>query len=333
MKDDKRAAVDRRTLRAAIELAARAPSVHNSQPWRWVLGPQSVHLYADLRRWLPATDADGRDLVISCGAVLHHLRVTLAAAGLTADVHRLPNPGEEDHLAAITVRQAEPGVADLDLAKAISVRRTDRRRYSSWEVPDGFVEDLVGHAAAQGAVLRSVTSAHLRDLLQAAFRAADAIQEDIPGYRTETALWSGGTADGTGIPAANLLRDPLGSGSGTARRFSSGTIEQAAAVDGDAEDGALLLVLGSASDDTLSQLRAGEAASAVLLHATTLGLATCPLSQPLEIGPTRVRVRDEVLGGTLSPQLVLRVGWAPSGPPLPATPRRPVDETIERMPR
>jgi len=60
----------------------------------------------------------------------------------------------------------------------------------------------------------------------------------------------------------------------------------------------------------------------VLLTATTLGLATCPLGQPREIGATTRVLRDEVLEVTLSPQLVLRVGWAPVGPPLPATPRR-----------
>src|SRR3954447_26433689 len=144
---DKSAPLDQRTLRAAIELASHAPSVHNSQPWRWVLGPHSVHLYADVRRWLPTTDADGRDLVVSCGAVLHHLRVAAAAAGLAAQVHRLPNPDEEDHLAAITVRPAAAAESDLGLARAVSTRRTDRRRYSSWEVPDGFVEELVQRAA------------------------------------------------------------------------------------------------------------------------------------------------------------------------------------------
>jgi hypothetical protein len=107
-------------------------------------------------------------------------------------------------------------------------------------------------------------------------------------------------------------------------------IEQA---DSGEPDGAVLLVLGTASDDPLSQLRAGEALSAVLLHATEVGLATsCPLSQPLEVGTSRVVLRAEVLDGTVSPQLVLRVGWAPIGPPLPPTPRRPIDDTIERLP-
>ncbi|HZG89411.1 MAG TPA: NAD(P)H nitroreductase [Pseudonocardia sp.] len=324
-------AVDERTVRAAIELASRAPSVHNSQPWRWVVGPRSVHLYTDPRRRLPVTDADGRDMVLSCGAVLHHLRIALAAAGLTADVRRLPNPDEGDHLAAVTLRPTGTDVAteaDMGLANAISARRTDRRRFGAWEVPAAFVEELVDRAAAQGAVLRAVPAGHPRRVLLAAIRDAARAQEADPRYRTETTMWTGTAVDGIGIPAGNLLRDPLGTGGDTARRFTPGTLEQ-----GVGEDGALLLVLGTASDDTLSQLRAGEAASAVLLHATLLGLATCPLSQPLEVGETRIMIRDRVLGGTLSPQLVLRVGWAPTGEPVRATPRRPVDDTVERMPR
>ena len=87
-------------------------------------------------------------------------------------------------------------------------------------------------------------------------------------------------------------------------------------------------MLGTASDDRLSQLRAGEALSAVILHATQAGLATCPLSEVLEIEETRTALRDEVLEGTLSPQLLVRIGWAPPQP-LPATPRLPVDATID----
>jgi nitroreductase len=91
-------------------------------------------------------------------------------------------------------------------------------------------------------------------------------------------------------------------------------------------------VLGSASDDRLSQLRAGEAMSAVLLQATQLGLATCPLSQPLEVFSARRVLQDQVLGGTLIPQLVLRIGFAPDAPPLPATPRRPIRDILRPEP-
>jgi hypothetical protein len=72
----------------------------------------------------------------------------------------------------------------------------------------------------------------------------------------------------------------------------------------------------------------------VLLGATELGLAASVLSQPLEIAFTRRFLRDRVLAGAVNPQLLLRVGWPPAGAPeIPATPRRPVVETVTRFPR
>ncbi len=313
--------IDPQTVRSALALACRAPSVHNSQPWRWRVGDTSVHLYADLRRWLPATDAEGRDLVVSCGAALHHARVALAAAGLRSTVVRLPNPDDEpDHLAAIVLAAGPPSDADLALAGAITRRRTDRRPFSTWEVPGRMVAELVTRAAEQGAVLTDVSGAG--GPLVAAITEAARIQEGAAAYRHETAMWSGRSSGDDGIPARNLL--PHAPADTPARRFASGTIVQ---VDLDEPDGAMLAVLGTASDDLLSQLRAGEALSAVSLHATTLGLATCPLSQPLEVASTRATVRDGMLQGAMSPHLVLRIGWAP-GTPLTPTPRRPIDDVL-----
>lgn len=315
--------VDRRTVRSAVELATRAPSVHNSQPWRWRIGDRTVHLYADVQRWLPVTDADGRDLLVSLGAVLHHLRVALAASGLRATVHRFPNPDEPDHVAAVELRPRVPAETDLGLAAAIVARRSDRRRYSDWEVPSLLVTELISRAAEQGATLRPMTAGGARARIEQAVMAAAAAHAALPAYHTETVLWTGRVASDDGVPVANLLRDV--EGNGTNRLFPSGTVAQQ---DSDTLDGGLLAVLGTASDDRLSQLRAGEALSAVLLYATQAGLATCPLSEILEVEATRTALRDEVLEGTLSPQLLLRFGWAPPAP-LPATPRLPVDATID----
>lgn len=49
---------DTETIHAALALAMRAPSIHNSQPWQWRVGERSVHLYADLDRHLTSTDPD-----------------------------------------------------------------------------------------------------------------------------------------------------------------------------------------------------------------------------------------------------------------------------------
>ena len=72
---------DHETVYTALSLATRAPSVHNTQPWRWRVGSDSLHLYTERGLNLPSTDPDGRDLILSCGIALHHCVVALAALG------------------------------------------------------------------------------------------------------------------------------------------------------------------------------------------------------------------------------------------------------------
>src|SRR5919206_3994376 len=115
----KRYLPDNETVRSVIALAVRAPSIHNSQPWRWVTGDSSVHLFTDADRQLPATDPDGRDLLVSCGAALHHARVAFAAAGWGATVHRLPNPARPAHLTAVECFPRVGTTEDITLAAAI----------------------------------------------------------------------------------------------------------------------------------------------------------------------------------------------------------------------
>ena len=96
------------------------------------------------------------------------------------------------------------------------------------------------------------------------------------------------------------------------------------------DDNGVVLALGTRTDDRLAQLRAGEATSVVLLSATAMGLASCPVTEPLEIAETREMLRSDVFGVDGYPQMLLRVGWAPiNADPLPSTPRRPLSDIVE----
>ncbi|MFE0020840.1 Acg family FMN-binding oxidoreductase [Amycolatopsis sp. NPDC059021] len=317
------------TVDTAVALAVRAPSVHNTQPWRWARGDRTLHLYADRERQLHETDPDGRDLLLSCGAALHHLRTGFAALGWRAAVHRLPNPAEPDHLASIELHRHEPAPDEITLAAAIPRRRTDRRWHSSWLVPASYIEVMARRAADEGTVLRTCDDTARYYLAKAIATASERHAADA-AYRIELTAWSGRRFSADGVPTANVPPHDETSGALADRPFADPGLSQPVGSTGeDSEE--LLLVISTASDDRMSQLKAGEATSAVLLTATSLGLATCPLTEPLELPDVRGTVQDQVTKGAF-PQMVVRAGWAPiNADPLPATPRRDLHEVLRPL--
>lgn len=323
---DTRRMPDADTIRTALSLAVRAPSVHNTQPWVWRIGHESVSLYADTSVHLQHTDPDQRDLMLSCGTALHHTRVAFAALGWRADVHRFPNPADKDHVASLTLIRHHPTEADITLAAAIPRRRTDRRHYSAWPVPSQYLQRMAQRVQDEGVVFR---------VLDAKSQFAQLIRESViihasdPAYQAELATWSGRHGSPEGIPSQNApLAEITADEAISARRFAWPALAPAPNTDA-TSDAAAIILLSTSSDDPLSRLRAGEAASALLLDATALGLATCPITEPFEVRTTRHAVQHQVLHDAGIPQIAVRVGWAHiNADPLPAAPRRHVDDFI-----
>ncbi len=83
-----------------IEVAARAPSVHNTQPRRFAVAGQAIELYADTSREL-LEDPAGRVMIISCGAALFGLRLAIRSLGYRPEVALLPEPGQRHLLARV----------------------------------------------------------------------------------------------------------------------------------------------------------------------------------------------------------------------------------------
>ncbi|WP_433664602.1 Acg family FMN-binding oxidoreductase [Nocardia sp. CA-128927] len=307
---------DEYTLRAALTLAVRAPSVHNTQPWRFRISDHDIHLYLDSTRAHQSSGIDQRDAVLSCGAALHHLRIALAAAGWSAVVHRLPHPADPNHLASIELVPHRPTMLEHALNSMILRRQTDRRPFSSAPIPPGYLGLVSERAATLGASIRQAVDT-TRERLVEVLRAAP---DPGAGYRLDLAEWSGRPVTRDGAPARSV---PLYSHPGGVPGMV-GAPRQAG------PDFAELLVLGTTTDDRLAQLCAGEALSAVLLTATNVGLATCVLTEPLEIPELRQRIRVGVLDERAYPQAVIRIGWASADvAALPVASRRPLADVLD----
>jgi nitroreductase len=314
-------------LAGAVEHALRAPSVHNTQPWRWRITRNAVELHADWGRHLAATDPDRRDLVLSCGAALHHLLVALAAQAAGVQVDRLPDPDDDGHLATVTVGPEVDVPADATLLPAIDRRRTDRRRMSHRPVPAEHLHVLAEQARRAGALVVPVAGPAMRARLADALADAAHRQGPMAGYAAELEMWTrryAGARDG--VPRANIAASSAGSMSPVHLRwFPHGQLSQPHPPLGHGvdDDAAELLVVVTGTDGVLDRLRAGEATSAVLLAASRLGLASTPLSQGVEVAATRRAIQRDALRVPEHPQLVLRVGWpATAAAELPPTPRR-----------
>ncbi len=318
-------------LKEILGLACRAPSVHNTQPWLWRLRDGRLELVADYSRQLKHADPDGRDLLLSCGAVLHHLQVTAAAMGWPARVRRLPDPGQPAQVATVTFSPATRPAHGAAVLRSVRARQTDRRRFTSWPVPSERLHSLAAAGAQWGAQVLPVGGESVRSRLRLLTARADHLQRQDPGYLSELESWVRSGRDGLTPEVLPSRASTAQQDDGLSRRFPSGTLVDTAPAYQAAAD-AMLLVC-TRSDDPMSCIRAGEAMSAVWLRATEEQLAVVPLSQALEVEETRHEVMQSILGGLAHPQILLRTGWPPVGrAELPPTPRRPLSEVLVRDP-
>jgi nitroreductase len=317
-----------RALSAAATRAGHAPSIHNTQPWRWRLTSNELSLYLDHSRGAEITDPDSRLAVLSCGTALHHALVSLAADGWHTVLARMPDPEHPDHLARIRLDHRIPVSLEARRHRqSIELRHTDRRPTTGTPPDADQLNTIVEAVASAGAGLHILRPDQVLDLASAADQAQRAEKADV-AWRAEVGYWTGGSRPlGSGIPDA-AIPDRAAQTTVPGRDFGHrGDLPVPAAH----EDAAAFAILYGPEDGDVDWLRAGEALSAAWLTATELGLSVLPLSATIEVTVTRERIRH-LLAGLGHPHLVLRIGVGdPARAGAPHTPRLPVDQVIERF--
>lgn len=281
-------------LRRAAARAALGPSIHNSQPWRFILTNGVLELHADRSRQLNMLDPASRQLQISCGCALFNARAALAAAGYGSAVQYFPDPVRPGLLTQLSVTDLPPDPDLGALDSVIELRHTNRRPFTDEQVPAAVVEELLRAASAEDANLLVVSDERVAGTVLT--HRAMALRQADPAYRAELRAWS---AD-----------EPA--------RLTDRSVETQPA------GRQCLLVLWTATDNPFAWLRAGEALQRTLLELTRQGYVAELMSEVAEMPPIRAMLRRELeLSG--APHLLLRVGRAPA---TPATRRRRLVEVL-----
>ncbi|WP_327673894.1 Acg family FMN-binding oxidoreductase [Kitasatospora sp. NBC_00458] len=342
-------------LRLLAAAGGAAPSLHNSQPWRFRPTPDGsgVEVHADPARAVPLADANGSALYVGVGAALFNLRVAAVRLGRDPVVRLLPDPADPHLLAVLDLAgpaaaavPAAPGAADTagvaagaaavpfgrDLYPAITERHSSRQPFTNRDVPEAVLAELVAGARAEGVAFAALEEAGVRQVLELTAEAEDRIAHD-PARRAETRSWlrpdpAPGSADPAvdGIPYSALgpqdhdARVPM-------REFAGRPPYQDGPPQPSQRFEALpqLCTLTTPGDGPADWLRAGQALERVWLLATVHGLRLTVWHQPVEWPDLRWGLRDPAEGpGHV--QLVMRIGY---GPPGAATPRRPLEDILD----
>jgi nitroreductase len=314
-----------------LATAGRAPSVHNTQPWRFRVHRSGLDLHADQGRRLRAIDPEGREMLISCGAAVYGLRLGMRQLGYQATVELLPDPGHPSLLARVRLgRQAPLSQEEWGMLAAVPHRHTHRGPFSPEPIPAGLLPRLQHDAIAEGATLVLVderSRSRLRDLAEAAAR----WQQHNPMVREELRNWTRARGSDTrdGVPASAYTAAAGGQeakacwdGALARRDFDQGRGE------GQLEAGGLppsaTAILVTAGDTPTDWLRAGQALNRMLVDAASSWVFATLNSQPMESLSLRMLVRSRLfLPG--APQMLLEFGRAHTAA---ATARRPVEDLI-----
>lgn len=310
-----------RPLGTLVHYATMAANGHNTQPWKFAIKDNVIEIHPDYSRELPVVDPNHRELWISLGCALENLIVAARALGYAAVI------SYPDDIDFIQVKLTADSTQKSSLFDAIPSRQNTRSAYNGRLIKNEDLDTLQALQLEPGVNLQFATNPSSMETFLEYVNLGNQIQYADPAFIDELIKWlrfnkkeALSSLDGlysscSGNPQVPRLIGQL---------FVAGTKPQQQA-DADAakfRTSPVALVVASESDDKTNLVRTGQVYERLALTATSLGIKSAFLNQPIEVAELRSQFQSAIGLGNSFPQLLVRFGYADD---MPKSLRRPLD--------
>lgn len=305
--------IPRETLIKIVRSASRAPSGHNTQPWKFSFTGHTLTIIPDFDQSLPVADPDHRELWISLGCAAETAMTAARYYGY------IPETEIVHDNASATLRielRAADTEGDRELFPFIASRQTTRNLYEARSVPAEDLKILEQSANEAGSRVTLFTGKDEISSFKPFIAEAVRHQFGNPAFKNELIRWMRFSekeamkkGDGlytacNGIPSMGRLAGSvvvkLALNAGSEEKRLMAQIDRTAAV-------ALFSSPGDNCDD-LIQL--GISFQRFALTATKLNICHSHINTPCQVPPVRDRMVREMGITTGLPQLLIRLGYS-----------------------
>lgn len=310
-----------------IRYATKAPSGHNTQPWRFSFTESIISIKPNFEVALPVVDENNRELYISLGCAMENLLIAASHFGYTAHIVRY------DAVEITVELRMSNAVIEDGLFNQIERRQTNRSVYSGRKIANNPLEVLQSIRHEDNIhVYFSEIGSPLADTLTQYIAKGDEIQMSDGAFCEELLSWMRFNAKqvktkGDGLiykvfknpPLPGLIAKPI------VRLFLNPTTQNKSDMKKIASSSHL--VMFTIKYNTVEEwIELGRLLQRFLLTAAQIGIASAFSNQPCEVASLATELQNIPALKGKYPTLILRIGYAH---PMPFSPRKKLNEVIE----
>ena len=306
--------------------ASKAPSGHNTQPWKFHITDSTITVLPNLDVALPVVDRNNRELFISLGCAVENLCIAASYFGYTTHII-------ECSIEAIILELTKNALTIEDsLFHQIEKRQTNRNIYNGNKISDGILQQLQSIPKENGIqfYFTEINTPFANTITQYIMKGNEIQMADI-AFKNELLSWMRfnkkqveATHNGLSYlvfgnpPLPRILARPIVS------LFLKPNAQNKS--DRKKIDSSSHFVVCATQRDTIEEwINLGRTLQRFLLKVTEIGISYAFLNQPCEVAALAFDLREKLPVNKEHPTLIMRIGYAKQ---IPYSPRKKIETSL-----